>query len=256
VGVDPLHARRATNVAITREQQRAKYEEDDRYHAHADDFNNMYSLRNPSGLYFETRRLRAFFELLNKHGITFASRRVLDVGCHYGLYTGLFAYLKRGSADVTGCDYIEAYLRTARGINGSLRFQREDLYELTFAPASFDFVLLNYVLSCIPPADAPAVSAELSKIVAREGYVLFFDFNYSIAWRALARITGRDRDPLPSFNDARIRTLFPEFDILSSIEIVPYTWRRMIDAGIPSYLLDVLEKIPMRQFYVALLRKR
>lgn len=241
---------------ITREGQREKYENDDRYHALADDFKNMYSLRNPYGLYFETRRLRALFDLLNRHRVSIGGRRVLDVGCHHGLYSNIFAYLRKSAEGVTGTDYIEEYLAVARKVNGSLAFRREDLYDFSVEPSSVDLLFLNYVLSCVPSADVPAIAARLSACVAPGGWLLFFDFHYSPAWRLLATLTGRDRDPLPSYDDRRLRAAFPDFELVDSETLLPYQSRRLVSAGLPPFALDLIEKVWMRQYYVALLRKR
>jgi SAM-dependent methyltransferase len=242
-------------MAITREGQRSKYETDERYHASADDFDNMYSLRSSTGLYFETRRMSLLFDLLNEHSVPLSGRKVLDVGCHFGFYSSLFAYLKHEADGVTGCDFIDDYLAVARRVNASVRFEQQDMYEPTLPEGGFDLVLVNYLMNCIPEGDATRITSNLAKLVAPGGHVLFFDFHYSPAWRALASVTGRDSNPLPSFNDDRTRALWPELQLLSSRTAIPYGWRRLIQMGVPRIAIDVLEKGSMCQYYGALLER-
>ena len=84
-------------MAITRVQQKQKYMRDSRYHTNADSFSNgySYSWRSYHGLYFDLKRIEELVTLLNKHKVVLKNSKVLDIGCHYGLFANVFAYLKR-----------------------------------------------------------------------------------------------------------------------------------------------------------------
>ena len=115
-------------TGLDRFQYKERYSEDERYNAGVHDFENEYSLRHSKhGLYFETIRIQKIFEVLNEERITFSGKRILDVGCNYGLYSLLFAYLKRDSNQITGIDFLENSIETAKRINGSIHFTQQYL---------------------------------------------------------------------------------------------------------------------------------
>ncbi len=161
----------------SRRQYRKKYETDERYTAGPDDFDNEYSLRNSKyGLWFETERLRLIFKVLNRQNILLDKKKALDIGCNYGFYSNLFAYLKRDATDVVGVDFIQGNIDTARRINSLVSYEQQDLYEgLEFADHSFDFILVNYVMCCITE-HREEVMKEIESKVKSGGHVLFFDF--------------------------------------------------------------------------------
>ena len=164
-------------TGLDRSQYKERYFEDERYNAGVDDFENEYSLRHSKhGLYFETIRIQKIFEVLNEERITFSGKRILDVGCNYGFYSLLFAYLKRDSNQITGIDFLENSIETAKRINGSIHFTQQDLYEpLDYPEKSFDFILINYVLNCITEKREDVIK-QLGSRVAVGGHILFFDF--------------------------------------------------------------------------------
>ena len=165
-------------TGLDRSQYKERYFEDERYNAGVDDFENEYSLRHSKhGLYFETIRIQKIFEVLNEERITFSGKRILDVGCNYGFYSLLFAYLKRDSKQITGIDFLENSIETAKRINGSIHFTQQDLYEpLNYPEKSFDFILINYVLNCITEKREDVIK-QLGSRVAVGGHILFFDFS-------------------------------------------------------------------------------
>jgi tRNA (mo5U34)-methyltransferase len=75
--------------------------------------------------------------------------RALDVGCNAGFYT--FELAKRG-AEVVGIDVDEHYLRQARwaaerfGVEGSVEFRRDTVYDLARTDECYDLVLFMGVL--------------------------------------------------------------------------------------------------------------
>ena len=193
-----------------REHYRKKYEVDPRYTAGADDFDNEYSLRNDAqGLYFETERMRLLFSLLNRQRIGLAGKRILDAGCNYGFYTSLFAYLRRDPTDVYGVDFIKSNIDTAKVIHPSIAYDQQDLYEgLRFEDESFDFVLVNYVMSCITERRAE-VFAELEAKVKPGGHILFFGFfgDFEVNWVDLVEGALRLQMPLAYAQRKKLRNM-------------------------------------------------
>lgn len=161
---------------ISKEQYKKRYEIDTRYNASADDFDNMYSLRNNHGLLFETERLRQIFTILNKNRITFENKTILDIGCNFGFYTNILACLKRSTNDIYGVDFIENMVNKAKKINNKINYSQQDIYKgLNFKDSFFDFILVNYMLNCITEHREKVFHTIGSKVKIG-GHILFFDF--------------------------------------------------------------------------------
>jgi ubiquinone/menaquinone biosynthesis C-methylase UbiE len=86
------------------------------------------------------------------HGDTFypAGSLVLEAGCGVGAQTVSLARNSPGaqfvSVDVSPDSLVEAGRRVAAAGLGNVRFQRADIFELPFAPESFDHVFVCFVL--------------------------------------------------------------------------------------------------------------
>ena len=237
----------------TRDQQH--YEKDKRYNAEVDDFDNIYSLRSDTGRYFELRRVSCFLSIINRQRLNLKGKRILDLGCHHGFYSNLFAYLKRDTTDVYGYDFMQKYLDVAKRANGSIEYSQQDVFELDEANGKFDFILVNYLLGGISRTEVTEVAVRICKILKPNGHILFFDFYNSKLFHALARvILGKDKGP-PAFDKQRIREVFPELQLVESRTILPAFWNRLIRLKCPYIVLDMLEPIWMRRYFVALLQK-
>ncbi|MDQ4213908.1 class I SAM-dependent methyltransferase [Microbacterium capsulatum] len=99
---------------------------------------------------------------------------LLDAGCGPGQWT---AVLSEGGRDVIGVDLSTEFLAAARERHPGVRFEAASMRELPFPDGSFGGILAWYSLIHLPPADLPAVLAELSRVTAAGGRILigFFD---------------------------------------------------------------------------------
>ena len=99
---------------------------------------------------------------------------LLDAGCGPGLWT---AFLAEDGRDVIGVDIAAEFLTAARERRPGLRFEAASMRDLPFPDGSFGGILAWYSLIHLPPADVPAVLAELSRVLVPGGRILigFFD---------------------------------------------------------------------------------
>jgi len=199
-------------LGITREQKKKKYLADIRYHTDPDNFDqsvdNRYSLRNYYGLYFEIKRTTEFIKILNDNRITLKNKKILDVGCHHGWYSNLFAYLKNSADEVYGIDFIPEFIKIAKSINSSVNYIEGDIYELNFNKEYFDFILCNYVFNAIPHKDIEKIARIISSKVRSNGYILYFDFYRSPILTFIRKIRKLAHKGEPRLNMRIIKKIF------------------------------------------------
>jgi len=94
---------------------------------------------------------------------------VADVGCGPGRITG---YLHHLGLDVSGIDLSPGMLAVARQALPGLRFAEGSMTALDLPDASLGGLVAWYSLIHIPPADVPAVLAELSRVLVPGGQLL------------------------------------------------------------------------------------
>lgn len=249
---------------LSRAKQREKYQTSSVYHAHPDDLNqgpdNRYGLRHPFGLYFARRRLTDFLELLNSEQIALKDKHILDIGAHYGFYTNLLAFLQGSTTNIVAIDFMESFLRTARRVNPAIQYAQWDLHTgLPFEPHSFDFVLCNYVFGCFSNEDATQIAAAVSDTVRPGGHILFFSLYDSVFWKFynIARLMWRKRKPptANSFNNAKLRLIFPDCKLMRRKVGLNMLSERLIQHHVPYWLVEMLDVVLPAQFYYALLVK-
>lgn len=251
-------------MVITRNQQKEKYLHDVCYHVSSDNFNqsinNRYSLRNYHGLYFDMKKITEFIKMLNNEKIRLKDKKILDIGCYYGLYSNLFAYLKQNSDGVYGIDFIPAYLKKAKDINPGIHFIEGDVYELPFKNNFFDIILCSYVFNAIPYGDLSRVTKLVSSKLKHKGYILFFDLYDSWIINAINYVRGgplRKEERLSSFNRKIIERLFSDFKIIKSKKMINiFRFTLLLKFKAPYWLLDFLDLILPHDYYMALLQKK
>lgn len=107
--------------------------------------------------------------------------RLLDYGCGAGDLMRVLAELgARGS--FTGCDVssgmlAEAERRWPRRLGPPPALTRQDGARTPFADGRFDVVMISAVLHHVPPADRPAVYAELGRVLKPGGRLYVFEHN-------------------------------------------------------------------------------
>lgn len=199
-------------MKTTRENQKLRYTTDQSYNADADnlkqDKNNRFSLRNQHGLYFDLKRMYEFVRLLNKENITLKDKKILDIGCHHGHFTNLFAYLKKDSREVYGIDFMPQFVKKAKEINPGINFSQVDLFNgLPFPDSFFDLIICNYVFNCVPHKDLKRTADLIVSKLKREGYLIFFDFYDSpliSLFNTLRYGNNRKKEKFPLFNNNKV----------------------------------------------------
>jgi len=108
---------------------------------------------------------------------------VLDVGCGTGEITARLA-AKFPSASFVGIDVEESHLARARArcaeLGARVRFECGDAMAMSFADASFDFVVCRHVLQAVP--DAAQVLAEIRRVLRPGGRVHLICEDYGMLW--------------------------------------------------------------------------
>lgn len=107
--------------------------------------------------------------------------RLLDYGCGAGDLMRVLAELgARGSfsgSDVSAGMLAEADRRWPRHLGPPPAFARQDGARTPFADGQFDVVMISAVLHHVPPADRPAVYAELGRVLKPGGRLYVFEHN-------------------------------------------------------------------------------
>jgi len=199
---------------------------------------NRHSLRSKYGFYFEYRKTKAIIDILNEGKVGLSNMSILDVGCNKGLHLNLMAYLKGTSQGLIGVDFSERYLQFAEGINKSIKYQKQDIYNFDIKE-KFDMVMFIYTLHEIRPlVERKKIIEKLCKVSKK--YILIFDFHpcYNSY----------------GFDDEIIKENFKEFDILASKRVMNrysyfllkhfnYTFTQFCDLFLPKgYYVCLLEK--------------
>ena len=229
------------------------------------EMNNIYSLRNDFGLYFECEKIKYLIKLLNQENISLVDKKILDVGCHYGFHLNLMAYLK-GSADgLHGIDIIDKYIDVAQRINASIDFRTMDIMELK--SERYEFIQLVYVLSEIFPEEFRLKFVEqISKLQQPGDYIYIVNFKAlpPILYFILNTIIRVLKLPINikltrerNLDDKLIKKLFSEYRLVRSYTSIFLPARELYSKlHIPIGVIKVLGSlIPIHRYYFALLKK-
>jgi SAM-dependent methyltransferase len=111
---------------------------------------------------------------------------VADLGCGPGYAT---AYLHRLGLDVFGVDLSAAMVTSARSAYPGLRFDVGTLTALDLPDRTLGGALCRYSLIHTPPADIPAVLAEVHRVLAPGGHLLL---GFLAADESAARVHAYD----------------------------------------------------------------
>ncbi len=257
--------RPASTDEITREQQKKKYEFDEKYHAACDDPSqavyNRYSIRHYYGRYFEHQKIVSIIRCINSAGITVRERKILDVGCHRGKITGLWADLKGTAQGITGADFISEFVQTAKSINPGIHYIQHDVYNPLPKKDLYDIISIVYVYACIPPQDQPFVSEQLARHIAPGGYIILLDFydSWTVRLRQslvtlLRRLAGKPRKAyLPRLSTQRVRKLFPGYQVVATRRFMNLWSYPLLRMG--TLIHDIVDCFLPGEYYAVMLKK-
>ncbi len=192
-------------------------------------------------------RWRVLGGLLRSPPATALARcRVLDLGTGGG---GELEHLVGLGADPRNCcgvDLLPERVDEARRRLPGIEFRVGDAGSLDFPDRCFDLVLISTVLSSVlDPATRVRIAAEVSRIVAGGGAIVWYDMRHRSPWNRKVRPVSR----------AEIRRLFPGFrPRLRTTTLLPPLARRLGPATPVLYrLLAALP--PLRSHLAGLLVK-
>jgi SAM-dependent methyltransferase len=181
---------------------------------------SKWSTANPGNRAIQREREEKIRELLQCRGFfPLTEQRILDVGCGTGELLGLLAGWGATPENLFGIDLIPERIETARRHYPRITFQLANAEALPFPDGSFDLVAAITVFTSILNRQMAAnVCAEINRILAPGGGVLWYDFRMSNPFNPHVRGVSR----------RRIQHLFPGFRIaLEPITLLPPLARRL-----------------------------
>ncbi len=95
-------------------------------------------------------------------GISLREFTILDAACASGYYSEVIKALDSRKIQYQGCDYSKAMIETAKAIYPEIKFDEEDLTNLSYSDASFDVVMASGILEHIP--DYKKAISELCRV--------------------------------------------------------------------------------------------
>ena len=204
------------------------------------------SLANFGQQHIATERLEAVGRIVRQQFTPLSEKRVLDAGCGNG--TALAELIDFGAkpTNLYGIDLLPDRIETARKLFPFINFSCVNAEYLNFPTGFFDLILSFTVFSSIlEDSMAAAVAAELNRVLAPGGAILWYDFRYDNPQNPNVRGIGKHF----------IRTLFPTANIrLQTITLWPWLARRL------GYLTTALYPAfaavpPLRTHYIGLISK-
>jgi ubiquinone/menaquinone biosynthesis C-methylase UbiE len=175
-----------------------------------------------------------------------AQCRVLDVGCGCGSLLDLFHSQGAGANALFGIDLLPNRVDIARQRYPAYTFSEGNAEEIDFPDHWFDVVAIFTVFSSILDREmARNVAHSISRVLTRDGVVIWYDMRYPNPW-------NRNVRPMTK---ARIRELFPSYDLsLRSLTVLPPLARRLGPGT--EFLYPLLGRVPiLRSHYIGLLRR-
>lgn len=163
---------------------------------------------------------------------------VLEVGCGHGAVTRWAVDV--GAERVVGVDLLADRLRSARAANPAIGYAQADGRLLPIATGAADVVCCSTLFSSVlDDTIATSIAAEIDRVLAPDGVVLWFDF---------FRDNPRNPD-VRGVTRARVDRLFPGYAArLERVVLAPPVARRLL--GAPR-VAAVLEALPMLRTHLA-----
>lgn len=209
---------------------------------------SRYSLFDPGHAFMIHEQGRRMRQALSRHGCTgLNAKRLLDVGCGTGYWLREFVQWGARPENLSGVDLLATRVAQAQALcplGVSLRCA--DAQALPFADGAFDIVSQSTVFtSVLDPAIRQRIASEMARVLAPDGFILWYDFH-----------VGNPRNPnVRSVGKREIRALFPGWRVdLTRVTLAPPIARVLVRY---SWLACVLlERVPLLcTHYVGVIRK-
>jgi ubiquinone/menaquinone biosynthesis C-methylase UbiE len=207
-----------------------------------------YTRSRPSVRYFNLRRDEELLTLLGRNGARdLAGARILDVGCGRGQPLADWQRWGAQAKNLYGIDLMEPFLQQAKAVLPNAKLFVGSAERLPFRDACFDIVVqLTTFTSILDPAMRRGAAAEMLRVLAPGGLIIWYDFRYP---------SPRNADVRP-VDMREVETLFPGCRIDGvTITLLPpltrllaplsFTMCRRLEAAVPG----------LRSHYLAVIRK-
>jgi len=140
----------------------------------------FYALTSTPNLFARQSQQRALLRGLTKADLLpLRDRRILEIGCGRGQWFSVFEDFGARRELLAGIDLDEGRLDDARARYGPADLRVGDATALPWPAATFDVVFQSTVMtSILDAAVRTAVAAEMLRVLAPGGTILWYDFRY------------------------------------------------------------------------------
>ena len=137
-----------------------------------------YSTTAPEQVVWRQSRERAILRALRRAGmLPLAGRSALDVGCGSGQWLADLETWGATREQLAGVDLLPERLEAARARLAGADLRQGDASRLPWPAGTFDIVVQSTVFSSIlDPGMRAAVAAEMARVLAAGGVILWYDF--------------------------------------------------------------------------------
>jgi SAM-dependent methyltransferase len=209
---------------------------------------DLYALHRPANLYIQHGHEQALLWGLRKAGMApLDDRRVLDVGCGFGEWLGVFERFGARRDRLAGIDLNESRVSVAAASYTAADVRLGDAAQLPWGDQTFDVVFQRTIVSSILDLEIKKrVAAEMLRVLRPEGAILWLEFAYNNPSNRNVRGIG--------FRE--LRRLFPDCRIRSrSVTLAPPLARRFVPVSWT--LARVVESLRvLNTHYLAVIQRR
>jgi ubiquinone/menaquinone biosynthesis C-methylase UbiE len=182
---------------------------------------DFYSLEKPANLFARHGHERALLTALKKHGrLPLASKRILEVGCGTGQWFVSFERLGARRELLSGIELDEGLATKARARAPGAQIETGDAGRLPWPDGRFDLVFQATVFTSILDENVRrTVAAEMVRVLAPGGAILWYDFVFDNPWNKGVR----------GIKERQVAALFPGFRVTGErVTLVPPLARRLV----------------------------
>jgi len=210
-------------------------------------YSDIYSYYNPSALFIYQEREKAILRALSQNGFqNLSEKRILDIGCGYGLM--LRDFIKYGAVpeNCFGIDLLPERIEQARRLSPGMDFKCENAAHTSYDNDSFDIVLCSTVFSSIIDREMKQnIAKEIVRVQSLNGLILWYDYH----------MNNPKNPDVKGVTKKEILELFPDCDIkLKRIILAPPLLRLIAPYSL--ILCHLLQKIIiLNTHYLGTIRK-
>ena len=182
---------------------------------------DYYSLTRPANLFVRHGQQRALLDALVRSALLpLNRRRILEVGCGLGKWLSVFEEFGARREQLSGIDLDAARIDETRTRFPHADLQVGDATQLPWADGVFDIVFQSLVFtSILDPNVRSAIAAEMLRVLAHDGVILWYDFRYN----------NPSNPNVEGVDASDIHRLFPKCGVhLERVTLAPPISRRLV----------------------------